>query len=404
MNGILEKYIQKWKSKNPALEKFAEIGFPTKDNEAWKYTNIQSILEPVFAPYPPKGNQEVVEKKDYQIVFLNGLISKELSSPPEGVELHENMGFKKIPSTDDPFELLNLGLEPEALEIKLPKNFQSKKPLVIIHKVTGQAKDHLVCPRIKILASPFSKLSILETFEGEEGRYLTNALTEVILEEGAFIEHVKLVSEPMISFHIGKIRAICQKDSKFRSFTMSLGGKLTRNNLEIFLEKEGSEAFAHGVYALFKDQICDNFTFIEHKVPNTNSEQLFKGILDEESHGIFTGRILVFPQAQKITSQQLAKNLLLSKKAHVNARPILEINADDVKCTHGAAIGQMNPDEIFYLESRGIPKLKAQRLLCNAFAMEGINLIESTEIKSVITERFLEKLEKFEVGISNEKI
>ncbi len=404
MNGLLEKYIQNWKSKNPALDKFAQIGFPTKSLESWKYTDIVSHLDPIFAPHTSKDTSKKVTPLESRIVFINGFFSKELSSIPQGIEVAECPSSQENLSTDDSFELLNLGLAPIGIELKIPKNFESNRPLEIFHIVTESAKDHLISPRIKINAGPFSKINILEVFEGEEERYFTNSLIEINLDEGSSVEYVKAVNQSLSSLHVGKLRATCERNSNFKNFTIVFGGKLTRNNIEISLLKEGAESIANGVYALSKNQICDNFTLIDHLVGNTTSNQLFKGILDEESHGIFTGKIRVFPDAQKINSNQMAKNLLLSKKAHINARPILEINADDVKCSHGAAIGQLNPEEIFYMETRGIPKDLAQRMLCLAFALDGIDLIGSLTIKNYITELLLEKLKKFDVGHFNEKV
>lgn len=408
MNGTLEKYIQNFNidsSKNPALEKFIQIGFPTRNLESWKYTNITQALEPGFLLNPPKGLELEIKPKDSRIVLINGSFSKEHSLIPQDVEVLEKTDAKESLDTDDSFELLNLGLSPIHLEIKILKNIHLIKPIEILHTSTKSAEGYVICPRIKINVGPFSKVHILETFEGGElNNYFTNSLTEIILGEGSAVEYVKSANESLSAIHIGKVKVFCGKDSNFKDFTFTLGGKITRNNIEVSLLKEGAEASANGVFAIFQNQVCDNYSVIDHMVPHTNSGQLFKGILDEESHGIFTGKIRVNRDAQKTNSQQITKNLLLSKKAHVNARPILEIYADDVKCTHGAAVGQMDPEEIFYLETRGIPKNKAQRMLCNAFALEGIDLIESLEIKNLITELLMEKLQKFDVGHFNEEV
>ena len=400
MNGILQKYIQNL-DLNPALEKFLQMGFPTKKLEAWKYTNIADALGPGFHPNPPKEQNADIKPKDSRIVLINGHFSKELSIIPQGIEIGERQELKNTLETDDSFELLNLGVTPLEIEIKIPKNFQNIAPIEIFHTVSSEG--YMFCPRIRIDAGVNSKSHILETFNGGKlNSYFTNSLTEIFLEEGSSVEYVKSVNESLAAIHVGKVKAFCRKNSTFKDFTLSLGGKLTRNNIEVALLEEGSGVSANGVFALSKDQICDNYSLINHLVPHTNSEQLFKGLLDDESHGIFTGKIKVNPDAQKVNSNQLSKNLLLSKKAHVNSRPILEINADDVKCSHGAAIGKLNPEEIFYLETRGIPEIKAKRMLCYAFALEGIDLIESLTIKNLITEQLFDKLTKFDVGHFNE--
>lgn len=407
MNGILEKYIQNFNldlNKNPALEKFFQIGFPSKNLESWKYTNIIQALEPGFLANPPTDFKGEINPKDSRIILINGAYSKVDSLLPLGLEVVEKSKVFDNLETDDSFELLNLGLAPSVLEIKIPKDFQSKTPIEILHLTSKSGEGHIFCPRIKISVGAFAKVHFLETFEGGElNSYFTNSLTELMLDEGSFVEHVKSVNESLSAIHVGKVRAFCEKDSKFMGFTFSLGGKLTRNNIEVALLKEGSEAWANGVFALSSDQICDNYSLIGHMVPNTNSNQLFKGLLDDESRGVFTGKIKVNPDAQKINSQQVTKSLLLSKKAHINARPILEIYADDVKCSHGAAIGQLEPEEVFYLETRGIPKIMAQRMLCRAFALEGIDLIDSAAIKNLISELLMQKLQKFDVGHFNEK-
>lgn len=402
MNGILEKYIQNSK-RNPAIVKLLQIGLPTKRLESWKYTNITQELESGFLSNPPKDLAKFLKPKKSTIVLINGSYSKEHSMIPQDIEVRENTIGEENLETDDSFELLNLGLTQTEVEIKISKNFQSTTPFEILHKATKSAEGYFFTPRIKIIAETFSKVHILETFEGSDiNNYFTNSLTEIIMKEGSSVEYVKSVTDSLSAIHVGKVKAFCEKNSNFKGFTFTLGGKVTRNNIEVTLLKEGAEASANGVFAISQNQICDNYSVIDHQVPQTNSNQLFKGILEDESHGIFTGKIRVNPDAQKTNSQQVTKNLLLSKKAHVNARPILEIYADDVKCTHGAAIGQLDPEEIFYLETRGIPKIKAQRMLCNAFALEGINLIESLEIKNKITELLMDKLLKFDVGHFNE--
>ncbi|RLA65422.1 MAG: Fe-S cluster assembly protein SufD [Epsilonproteobacteria bacterium] len=410
MNDVIKNYIDentdyhkhlegKFPQMEKALKKLSEIGFPTKKLENWKYTNVTPLLKDhlkLNAPLDTADIESFLIKTDGPLmVFINGHFIEEKSVSVPGLHFKVKSLSNSLPefdeSSEESFDLLNLSSLNALISVKVGKDTLIESPLQILHLSTEKMNGYRSHSRVEIKAEAYSKLDILETFAHlgkKTDHYLVNPLTNIKVGEGAKVEHIKAGLDSLSSLNIGKVKAIIGKDAFFNSFTFTIGGKLGRNNLDVSLAENGAEAHVHGVFALGQDQHCDIFSIIDHKVAHTNSEQLFKGLLDESAHGVFTGKIIVNPQAQLINSRQASKNLLLSKKARINTRPILEIYADDVKCSHGATIGQLNENEIFYLESRGIPKEKAQRMLCQGFAQEGINTISNPLIKEKITGYF----------------
>jgi len=412
-NKEFQKHLEgKYPQMEKALTELESKGFPTKKLETWKYTNVAPLLEDHLKLNPPKDEVDfksfLLEGDGPLLVFVNGHLTqtrdfKGINLKVESlVSSHAEIGEV---SGEDSFDLLNLSSLSNMVTAVVEKETVVERPLQILHVSTDAMKGYRVHPRVAIKVGAYSKLDILETFAhiGEVGNhYLVNGVTEILVGEGAKVEHIKAQMESLSSLHVSRVSAIVGKDAFFNSFTFNLGAKLGRNNLDVSLENEGGEAHVHGVFALSKDQHCDNFSVIDHKVAHTNSSQLFKGIVDEKSHGVFTGKIMVNPQAQLINSHQASKNLVLSRKAHINTRPILEIYADDVKCAHGATIGQLNEDEVFYLESRGIPKSKAQRILCHGFAQEGIDTVTNPLIREKIGTYLNTQLNKLNIGHFNE--
>ena len=413
-NADFQKHLEgKFPQMEKALKKLSEKGFPTKKLENWKYTNVAPLLDSHLLLNPPLDSVEIdsflLELDGPLMVFVNGHFVKEKSQGAKGLNYSVNDLSNSLPSFDESseesFDLLNLSSLSTIVEIVVENDAVIEKPLQILHISTAKMNGHRTHPRIDIRVGNHSKLDILETFAHQGNitdHYLVNPLTNIEVSEGAKVEYIKAQLDSLSSLHVGKLKVQVGKDAFFNSFTFTLGGKLGRNNLDVALIKEGAEAQVHGVFALSGNQHCDNFSIIDHKVAHTNSAQLFKGLLDESSHGVFTGKIIVNPQAQLTNSKQSSKNLLLSKKAHINTRPILEIYADDVKCAHGATIGQLNEDEVFYLESRGIPKVKAQRILCQGFVQEGIDTIINPLIKEKISGYLTAQLKSFDIGHFNE--
>lgn len=367
-----------------ALLAFEQTGIPSRKNEDWRYTNIAKNLAPRF--YEQKESivhdiPEIVLDKRGMIIFNNGIFNKFLSVLPEGLELD---ALAIVDQFFDSFDSLNFGVAITPLALKLKKNTVIDFPITIVHLVDEVGVNKIISPRLTVTVEENAKASFLEIFSStakEKLQYTTNAVTSFILKNNAQIEHVKMQTEANSAIHIGLTEAQVYRDSHFNSVTLDFGLLTARHNLSVNLLESGAQAAVHGLFALNKTEHTDIFSTIIHHAPHTTSDQLFKGILSGESHGIFTGKIVVKKDAQQSTSSQLNKNLLLSKKAHIDTQPQLLVHADDVKCSHGATVGQLSQEEEFYLESRGIEKERAKRMLCHGFATDVIFKIENSAIK-----------------------
>lgn len=369
-----------------ALEVFKEKGIPSKKQDDWKYTNIAPHLSTRF--YELKESiihdvpKSVLDKRG-MIIFNNGIFNKFLSNLPEGIELDS---LKVEENFFDTFDSLNYGVSLTPLALKIKKNTTLEFPVSIVHFVDDVGVNKIISPRLTITAEENTKASFAEIFESSNNelfQYTTNAVTKFILKGNAQIEHVKIQTEAKNAVHIGLVNAELAGNAKFNSITVDLGLLTARHNINVALNESGAETNVHGLFALNSKDHTDVFSNITHYAPHTSSEQLFKGLVAGEAHGIFTGKITVKQEAQQSTSAQLNKNLLLSKKAHVDTRPQLLVHADDVKCSHGATVGQLSKDEEFYLESRGIPKERAKKMLSIGFASEAIYKIENEQIKNM---------------------
>jgi Fe-S cluster assembly protein SufD len=315
---------------------------------------------------------------------VNGIFNEGLTSLEEGLELLQE---EKSSEAKGPFELFNKATS-KAIKLTIPTSKIFETPIEILHVALDENHDYINCPRLHIEAKNYSKAFIMEHFvcmaKNEDPYYFVNALTEIECGEGSFVEHVKCQRDSSRAIHIAQVKANVGKDAHFKSFTLSLGANLARNNIYSYLENTWANTSVHGLFVIKEKQQCDNFSVIDHKVSHTTSNQLFKGVLDENAHGIFTGKVIVNPDAQQVNSSQLNKNLLLNKKSRVNTRPILEIEADDVKCAHGATIGQIDENQAFYLRTRGMSQRKAQEILCHAFIQEALDKITNEEIKKFL--------------------
>lgn len=362
------------------LNQFFIEGLPNKKNEDWIYTNISKNLSPRFF-----ANETQFKSVDPQficdpqsvIIFNNGHFNQMDSLLPEGLE------FDQLTLSNeffDAFDRLNYSVATTPLFLKLNKNVVLNNPLTIIHQVDEAAVNKVVSPRIKIKCEPFSKITIIEIFTSTQNsllQYTTNASTQFDLMENSNVEHVIIQNEAKSSVHIGLSKANILNHSKFHSMTIDLGQLTSRHNIEANLSAPGAEAHVNGLFSLNKSEHADIFSHIHHLKGQNQSSQLFKGIMNDESHGAFTGKITIDQDAQLVSSEQLNKNLMLSKKSHIDTRPQLLVAADDVKCSHGATIGQLSEDESFYLESRGISKQKAKEMQCFGFALDVLMKIEN---------------------------
>jgi Fe-S cluster assembly protein SufD len=379
-----------------AIQHFNELGFPTPRMEEWKYTNVAPIARIPFAPALPgaggltakdMGNYTFSESACCQMVFVNGSYSPELSSlqcVPRGVRVRSLAAsldgdqdllephLARLAAYDkDAFTALNTAFISDGAFIYVPAGMILKEVVHLLFLSSGDGNPTVSHPRNLIVLESGSQATVVESYVGlKDGVYFTNAVTEVVTGKNALLDHYKLQRESESAFHVATLHVHQERNSNFSSHSISLGGGLVRNDVDVVLGAEGGECVLNGLYVSKGRQHVDNHTCIDHAKANCSSRELYKGILDDQSTGVFNGKILVRPDAQKTNSRQTNKNLLLSESALVNTTPRLEIRADDVKCTHGATIGRLNDDELFYLRSRGIPEASARTLLTYAFASD----------------------------------
>jgi Fe-S cluster assembly protein SufD len=377
-----------------AMQRFADRGFPTTRDEEWRFTNVAPLLEIAFEPAGPATvSSETVarfglgEWKRSEVVFVNGRFAPEhssLSGLPNGVlvgslkealetnrELVEPYLVDRSGYLENAFAALNTAFLADGAFVFLRKGSVIEEPIHLLFLSTsssapGQAS--VTHPRNLIVAGPGSHARILESYGGVDGEvYFTNAVTEVVAQESAVVDHYKLQRESLRAFHIATLQYQQERSASISSHSISLGGGLVRNDINVVLDGEGGDLTLNGLYVGNGEQHVDHHTVIDHAKPHCTSRELYKGILNERSQAVFNGRIIVRPDAQKTDAQQTNKNLLLSDDALVNTNPQLEINADDVKCAHGATIGQLDADVLFYLRSRGIDLETARHLLTQGF-------------------------------------
>lgn len=382
------------KSREEGWERFSKLGLPTTSLEEWKYTNITpfvkhqySLTSDVSAYKPDAETSKFIDAVDAKIVFINGILSQELSDLekiPSGIsveplsvalrlnEKEQQSFFTRYTADESAFAALNRALWKEGTSIRIREKTVSNGLIHIVHLVSSK-QPILTIPRTHIYAGKSSEATILEShvcFDDNQ-LYATLPLTDIYLEENAVLRYYRTQKGSLRSYHIGQTRVWQQRNANGTYFNLDAGSAISRHNLDLILNGEGSNAILNGLYSTFDDQLVDNHTFVDHRVPNCISNQLYKGILNGSSHAVFNGRILVHSIAQQTNSYQLNKNLILGKDARIDTKPQLEIFADDVKCTHGATIGQLNEDELFYLQSRCISRREAVRMLSRGF-MEDI--------------------------------
>lgn len=410
------------KVRQSAFVFFQEHAFPTTDHEEWKYTSVDPIVNQsfrfVFSSCEKKislAKLELGHPDWYRLVFVNGIYSEELSSVSnlsEGVRVESLHSALKTDSSaiepylakyarpnNDAFTALNTAFIFDGAFIFTPKGKKLEKPihlLFVSHDING---PFIAQPRNLIVAGENSEATVVESYVAlEDHVYFTNAVTEIILGQGSKIGYYKDQKESIHAFHIGTTQIYQARDSKFYSTSVALGAGLSRHNLHLDLDAEGVESDLKGIYFVTGQQHVDNHLVIDHKKPHGSSRHLYKGILDGKSTGAFSGKIFIRPDAQQTDAWLLNKNLLLSEGAKIDTKPQFEIFADDVKATHGAAIGQLAEDEIFYLKSRGLSDQNARALLTFGFASELVEKIKLDpirwELDRIIWTRLQERPEK----------
>jgi Fe-S cluster assembly protein SufD len=383
------------------MERLNEIGFPSMRDEEWKYTNVAPILKTAFVSAPDEGPRRVEQPREgTQLVFVNGRHAPGLSSTPrDGVQIGSlrdllasepelaRPHLAKIAREGNAFAAANAAFLEDGAFVRIPKGVAVPEPIHLVflsEPVFGPTMSYL---RNLIVAEPGSQASVVETYIGTAGElYFTNAVTEVALGDGAILDHYKLERESTSAYHVATMEVLQERDSRLASHSMTFGGALVRNDLNVRLAAEGADCTLNGLFVGSGSQHLDNHTLIDHAKPHGTSRELYKGIMDGKSRGVFHGKIIVRPDAQKTDAMQTNKNLLLSKEALVNSTPALEIFADDVKCRHGSTIGQLDAGALFYLRSRGIGEREARDLLVYAFASDVSSRIRIAPLRALVEE------------------
>lgn len=408
-----------WLSKlrTEGMQAFAELGFPTTRLEDWKYCNVAPIAGVRFQParYELSGKiQKQVEDISFsgedgtRLVFVNGHYAEELSTIGKLAEgttitnlakavtqsesLAERLGRYANHKTH-PFVALNTAFMEDGAFIEVPRGVVVESPIEILYVSTGSEDAWVTHPRNLVIAAQESQLTLVESYVGLGGGvYFNNAVTEIVAEENAHVDYVKLQSESEAAFHVATVLAYAARNAAARTNSIQFGARLGREEVTTILDGEGAEGYLYGLYVTNGQQLIDNHTTIDHAKPHCSSREFYKGILDGKSTGVFNGKILVRKDAQKTDSKQSDKNLLLSESATINTKPQLEIFADDVRCTHGATIGQIDPESIFYLRSRGIGLEEARNLLMVAFAGEIIHRVNVAPFQRQLRAALLDKM------------
>ncbi len=396
-----------------AIERFAELGFPSVKDEEWKYTNVAPVARMPFEARSSVASVElpdfgVSEARESQLVFVNGKLRTDLSSVkalPSGVvavnlseaasgESGEDVRQHLARSADyvsNGFTALNTGFISDGAYIHIPKNAVVDAPIHLLFVSDGS--QSVSFPRVLIIAEENSNATVIESYLSlSEAQYFTNTVVEVELKHGARLEHYKVQREGAEAFHVATTVADLGSSATYDATTLNFGAKLSRHDIRVTMDNEGAECWVDGLYLVTDNQHTDTHSVIDHRKPHCASHQLYKGILDGKSRAVFNGKIFVRHDAQKTDAMQTNKNLLLSNEARVDTKPQLEILADDVKCAHGAAVGQIEEDEMFYLETRGIHPDLARNLLTYGFAEEVISKIKIESIKQQLDETVLNRL------------
>ena len=357
---------------------FAEMGFPTTRDEDWRFTSVAPIAELEFTAAEADAAAKLEgcifsEIAGPQLVFVNGHFSNELSGVgelPEGMEIGNlaSAAFKPC-EAEDAFGALNAASFTDGSRVRVADGVCFETPIRVYYLSTG-GDGATANIRNHITLGANSKATILESWTGADAAYFNNTITELSIGDNAQLEHVKFQDESTAAFHVAGLHATMGRDCRVAHHSIALGGRIARNNIRARLDGTGIEAVLNGLYLPRGKQLIDHHMVVDHLQPHCDSHEYFNGILDDHARAVFHGRIHVHKGADKTDAKQTNKNLLLSDNATVNTKPQLEIYADDVKCTHGATIGQMNAEQIFYLRARGLDEEAARRMIMHAFAGE----------------------------------
>ncbi len=397
-----------------AIDRFEQIGFPSVREEEWKYTNLAALAKESFQPaIKPRAISAAdaarfvyPETANAHLVVINGFLNEEASvktglGDVVAIDLFNAVGdarYNKIVRKylarnanyhDNGLKALNTAFLQSGVFLWIPKNVKLETPLQITFISDGAQTASF--PRLLVVAEENSSVTLIENYAGD-ARYFTNAVAEIVLKEGARLEHYRVQNESDRAFHIATTAAELGRASSYDVTSINLGAQLARHDVSVVLDHEGAECWVDGLYVVGPNQHSDTHSVIDHKEPHCNSHQLYKGILDGNGRAVFNGKIFVREGAQKTDAMQTNKNLLLSPQARVDTKPQLEIYADDVKCAHGAAVGQIDEEELFYLQARGLNPELGRSLLTYGFAEEVIGKIKIESIRSQLDEAVMSHL------------
>jgi Fe-S cluster assembly protein SufD len=433
------------------IERFEALGYPTTKNEDWHFTSVAPIAERTFRLATPQRDDDAsanetrdrrgssrrkedalqglsVKSDDLEqfafgeagwhtLVFVNGVFAEALSAYAgaddafrvtdlstairDGGETIEQHLGKIAPFDAHTFTALNTAFISDGALIEIQRDAVVDKPIHLLFLAEGEGVSH---PRNLIVARRHSRATVIESYVSvRDQSYFTNAVTEIVLEDGARVDHYKIQRESENAFHVGTVQVRQERNSELHSFSFAVGGALARTNIYTSLAGDAATCTLNGLYLTDGTQHVDNQTSIEHIAPNCPSHELYKGVLDGRSHGVFNGKVYVHPEAQKTDGKQSNNNLLLSPTARVDTKPQLEIFADDVKCTHGATVGRLDDMAMFYLNSRGIGSDTARMLLTYAFAADVLETIPlermKKELERIVLSRFADSRLATQAGI-----
>ncbi len=393
-----------------AAARFAALGIPTTREEEWRFTSVAPIAATEFRPAPPAtltaGQLEALLYSDapVRVAIVNGRFSPELSRV-EGLPRGMKIGSLAAAITNHPdvvqryfgqvaefgtrhFVALNTAFVQDGAFVYVPDGAAVGVPIQLLFVSAADGVPTVTYPRVLVVAGAGSQVHLIETYAGA-GTYFTDAVSEIFVGENAAVDHYKVQQETFDAFHVGSMHVHTARSSRFASHSFAVGGRLVRNDVVAILDGEGGDCTLNGLYLADRERLVDNHTLIDHAKPHCGSHEVYKGILGGKAKAIFNGKIIVRPDAQKTDAKQTNRALLLSDDATINTKPQLEIFADDVKCTHGAAIGQLDDDAIFYLRTRGLTFAEARDMLIHAFAGQILDRVQVEPLRQALeTELF----------------
>ena len=406
-----------------AFERFTALGVPTPRLEAWRFTNVAPIANTAFVLAAPAEREaakadaapHAVPGAGAGLTFINGRYvapASDVSALPSGVEV---LSLADVLASDagetraaveahlasgagienEAFTALNTALLHDGAVVRVPANTVVEQPIQLLFVTSPPPGGEPVMthPRVLIVVGENAQVRIVESYGGGgQSPYLTNTVTEVIAGPNAVVDHYKLVRESLAAYHIASMHVRLDRAANFSSQVVTLGGAIVRNDVQALLDGEGVECTLNGLYLANGRRLIDNHTTIRHAKPHCSSHELYKGILDGQAHAVFNGKVIVEIDAQKTDAKQTNKALLLSEDAQINTKPELEIFADDVKCTHGATVGQLAADALFYLRARGLGLEHARSVLVHAFAGDVLNRIAIAPLRERLDELLLAQL------------